>query len=69
MKTLLAVALGATPLLAIGVALAQNGSTMNANDGLWGGGWTSGYGGIAVSMLLAIAVAGLVALFVQRRGK
>ena len=69
MKTSLGVALGTVPLLAVGVALAQNGNAMNADDGMWGGGWTSGYGGIAVAILIAIVVAGLVALVMRYRVK
>ena len=69
MKPLLAVALGTAPLFVTGLALAQNGSATNVNDGMWIGGWTSGYGGIAVAILIAIMVAGLVAFFTRRTVK
>jgi hypothetical protein len=41
---------------------------MNINDGMYSG-WTSGYGGIAVTILIAIIVAGLVTLVMKRKGK
>jgi uncharacterized membrane protein len=67
MKTLLAMAVGTAPLVATGVALAQNGNMMNG--GTWGVGWMGGYGGIWVPILLVIVVAGLVAWIFKRGGK
>ena len=67
MKTLLAMAVGSVPLLASGVALAQDGNMMNG-DG-WSMGWMGGYGGIWVPILLVVVVAGVVALLMQRKGK
>ncbi len=68
MKTLLAAWVGVVPLLTTGVALAQTGNTTNTNDGMWSA-WTSGYGGIAVTILIAIAVAGLVTFVMKKTGK
>jgi len=68
MKTLLAAWVGTVPLFAAGVALAQTGNTTNVNDGMWSG-WTSGYGGIAVTILIAIVVAGLVTFVMKKTGK
>ena len=65
MKTLLALVVGMVPLLATGIALAQNGNMMNG--GGWG--WMGGYGGIWVPILLVVVVAGVVALIMQRKGK
>ena len=67
MKTLLAMAVGTVPLLATGVALAQNGNMMNG--GGWGMGWMGGYGGIWGPILLVVVVVGVVALLMQRKGK
>ncbi len=70
MKTLLAMVVGAVPLLATGVALAQNGTMMNG--GTSGAGWMNGYGGyggIGGLILLVIIVVALVAWIVQRKGK
>lgn len=67
MRTLLAIAVGAVPLLATGVALAQSGNMMDG--GGWGMGWMGGYGGIWGPILLVVVVAGLVALVMQRKGK
>jgi hypothetical protein len=61
MKAMLAIAVGAVPLLATGVSLAQNGNMMNG----WGGGWM-GYGGW-VPIVLAIVVVGLAAAWVFKR--
>ena len=66
MKTLLAMAVGAVPLLATGVAMAQNGTMMNG--GTWGVGWMGGYGGIWMPILLVVVV-GLVAWIVMRKNK
>lgn len=66
MKTLLAMAVGAVPLLATGVAMAQNGTMMNG--GSWGVGWMGGYGGIWMPILLVVVV-GLVAWIVMRKNK
>jgi hypothetical protein len=65
MKTLLAIAIGTVPLLATGVAWAQNGTMMNG--GMWGGGWMGGYGGIWGPILLVIVIAGVVAWVVKRK--
>ena len=67
MKTLLAIAVGTAPLLATGLALAQDGSMMNG--GGWGMGWMGGYGGIWGPILLVVVVAGVVVLLMQRKGK
>ena len=73
MKTLLAMAVGTVPLLATGVAFAQNGNMMNGGTG--GGGWMGGYGGMGgyagiwVPTLLVIAVVGLVAWIVTQKRK
>ena len=67
MKTLLAMAVGAVPLLATGVALAQSGHMMNG--GGWGMGWMGGYGGIWVPILLVVVVAAAVAVVMQRKRK
>lgn len=66
MKTLLAMPVGAVPLLATGVAMAQNGTMMNG--GSWGVGWMGGYGGIWMPILLVVVV-GLVAWIVMRKNK
>jgi len=55
------------PLLATGVALAQNGNMMNG--GGWGMGWMGGYGGIWGPILLVVVIVGVVALVMQRKGK
>ena len=65
MKTLLALAVGAVPLLGTGVALAQNG--MNGSG--WGMGWMGGYGGIWGPILLVVVIVGAVVLVAQRKGK
>ena len=67
MKTLLAMAVSTVPLLATGVALAQNGNMMNG--GGWGVGWMGGYGLIWGPILLVVVLAGVVALLMQRKGK
>ena len=69
MKTLLALTVGTVPLLATGVVMAQNGSMMNGDGGMWGFGGMGGYGGLWVPILVVVAVAAVVALIVQRRGK
>ncbi|HEY8710946.1 MAG TPA: hypothetical protein VIM34_23460 [Burkholderiaceae bacterium] len=66
MKTLLAMAVGAVPLLATGVSMAQNGTMMNGGN--WGVGWMGGYGGIWMPILLVVVV-GLVAWIVMRKNK
>jgi len=68
MKAFHAVWVGAVPLLAASVSLAQTGNLANANESMWTG-WTSGYGGIAVTILIAIVVAGLVTFVIKRNGK
>jgi hypothetical protein len=69
MKTLLGVTFGTVPLLTIGVALAQSGNVTKSDGGMWGDGWTSGYGGIGVAILIAIVVAGLVAWLTRYKVK
>lgn len=68
MKTLVAVAVGAVPLLAAGVASAQYGNMMGGG-GMWNGGWMGGYGGIWVPVLLIVVVAGVVVWVVKQKGK
>ncbi len=58
---------GLAPLLSAGVASAQSGHMMNG--GMSGFGWMGGYGGIWLPILVIIAVAGLVAWVVRRKGK
>ena len=65
MKPLLGMAVAAVPLLATGLASAQNGNLMNGGN--WGGGWMGGYGGIWMPILLVIAVVGLVVWIVRRK--
>jgi uncharacterized membrane protein len=67
MKKLLAMAVGAAPLLATEFAIAQNGNMMNG--GGWGMGWMGGYGGVWGPILLVVVVVGVVVLVMQRRGK
>ena len=67
MKSLLAMAAGAVPLLATGVALAQNGNMMNG--GGWDMGWMGGYGGVWGPVLLVAVVVGLVVLLMRRKSK
>ncbi len=69
MRTSLAMAVCTVPLLATGVAWAQNGNMMNGDGGMWGGGWMGGYGGIWGPLLLVVVIAGVVALVMQRKGK
>lgn len=66
MKTLHAMAVGAVPLLASGVSMAQNGTMMNGGN--WGAGWMGGYGGIWMPILLVVVV-GLVVWIVMRKNK
>jgi hypothetical protein len=68
MKALLALSVGTVPLLATGVALAQQTGNM-MNGGLWGGGWMGGYGGIVVPVLLVIAAVGVAAWVIKQKGK
>jgi len=56
---------GVLPLLASGVALAQNGNMMNG--GGWGGGWMGGYGGIWMPILVVAVVVGVVLMVVKRK--
>lgn len=67
MKTLPATTVGTVPVLATGVALAQNGHMMDG--GGWGMGWMGGFGGIWGPILLVVVVVGIVVLVVQRKGK
>ena len=73
MKNLLAMAVGTVPLLATGVAFAQNGNMMNGGTGdagwMAGYGGMGGYGGIWVPTLLVIVVVGLVAWIVMQKRK
>lgn len=69
MKTLRGMVVGTVPLLVTGVALAQSGSMMNGDGGMWGGGWMGGYGGIWGPILLVAVIAVIVALVMQRKGR
>ena len=69
MKTILSLAVGTMPLLATGVALAQNGTMMNGGGGMGYGGWMGGYGGYWVPVLVVVAVVGLVVWFMKQKGK
>jgi len=66
MKILLAVLAGMLPFFITAVASAQGGNMMSG-DG-WGMGWMSGYG-LWGPILLVVAVAGVAALLLRRRGK
>ena len=66
MKSWLAV--WAVPLFAAGDTLAQNGSMMSGDTGMWGSGWMGGYGGIGGLILLVVVVAGVAAFVVRRKG-
>ena len=68
MKKLFAVPVGAAPLLASGVALAQAGSMMDGYGGM-GGGWMGGYGGFWGPALLVVVVAAVVIWLVQQKRK
>ena len=68
MKTLLAMAVGTTPLWISGVALAQTGSMMDGYGGM-GAGWMGGYGGVWVPALLIVVVAAVVVWFVKQKRK
>jgi uncharacterized membrane protein len=68
MKTLLAMAVGAAPLLASGVVLAQTGSMMDGYGGM-GGGWMAGYGGFWGPALLVVVVAAVVVWLVKQKHK
>ena len=71
MKTFLALIVGAMALLTSGFALAQSGNMMNGGtwgSGWMGSGWMGGYGGIW-TILLVIAVVGLLAWIFKRGGK
>jgi len=67
MKTLIALVAGTGPLLASGVAWAQNGNMMNGSG--WGMGSMDGYGGIWGPVLLVVAIVAVVALVMQRKRK
>lgn len=69
MKTLRNLSVGSIPLFASGVALAQSGSMMSGDGSMWGFAGMGGYGGIWLPILVVVAVAAVVALVVQRRGK
>lgn len=67
MKILLSMTVGAAPLLASGVALAQNGTMMGGGN--TGFGWMGGYGGFWMPTLLIVVVVALVVLVIQRKDK
>lgn len=67
MRNLLAMAVGAVPLLTTGVSFAQSGNMMNS--GLWSGGWMGGYGGVWMPVLLVIVVVALVLWVVKQKNK
>lgn len=67
MKTSIAVAIGAAPLLVSSVALAQSGSMMDGYGSM--GGWMGGYGGIWGPALLLLVVVGVVVWIVKQKGK
>ena len=67
MKILNAMFAVAVPLLGSGVALAQSGHMMNG--GMGGYGWTGGYSGVLLPILVVIAAVGLVTWFVKQQGK
>ncbi len=68
MKTLLGMVVGAVPLLTVDAALAQTGTMMNGDGGMWSG-WMGGYGGPWAPVLLVILAVGLVAWFIKQKGK
>lgn len=67
MKKLLTTGMGSASMFAANAALGQTGHMMN--DGGWGMGWMGGYGGVWVPILLVVAVAAAVAVFMQRKRK
>jgi hypothetical protein len=67
MKTLIALVAGTGPLLATGVAWAQDRNMMNGSG--WGMGSMDGYGGIWGPVLLVVAIVAVVALAMQRKRK
>ena len=67
MKNLTALAVGAAPLFACEVTLAQSGNMMNG--GMWGGGWMGGYGGMWMPVLVLVVVVAIVVWIVKRGGK
>jgi len=67
MKTLLATAVGTASMLYAGVSCAANGHMMDSGAGT--GGWMGGYGGVWVSILLAIGVVTLVAWVLSQNRK
>jgi uncharacterized membrane protein len=67
MKALLAITVGAAPLLTSGVVLAQTATMMG--DGNSGFGWMGGYGGVWMPVLLVVVVVALVVLVFQRKDK
>ena len=64
MNTLRTLTSAAAPLLASGVALAQNNNMMGGN---WGGGWMGGYGGVWMPILVVAVVVGVVVMVVRRK--
>ena len=66
-KSLRALDVGAVPMSVAGVAMAQTGNMMNG--GGWGMDGMGGYGGISVTILLVIVVAGFVAWGIRQMGK
>ena len=69
MKALVALAVGATSLLASGAALAQAGNMMDRGSGMWGGGWMGEFGGLWVPVLLLAAVVFLVLWIFKQRDR
>lgn len=67
MKLLLSMTVGAAPLLASGVALAQTGTMMGGDNS--GFGWMGGYGGFWMPVVLIVVVVALVVLIIQRKDK
>ena len=65
MKNLLAIAVGAVPLLATGVSFAQSGNMMNG--GMWGYGWMGGYGAIWMPILMVVVVVAIVLWIVKQK--
>jgi len=67
MSNQFALTAGGVSLLTAGVAAAQDGHMMDG--GLFGMGWTGGYGGLWIAVPLVLAVFGLVAWAERQRRK